>query len=83
MTVQRPNPTTEAGFGRPALKHIWRELVNAAVRQGWTFGRRTKHGQQLISPAGDVIMLSGSPGSQRSYRNAKADLRRAGLRWPV
>jgi hypothetical protein len=60
---------------------IWRPFIRAALAQGWTIGRRTKHGLRLLAPDGrTVITLAGSPGDVRTWNNTLSALRRAGLR---
>jgi len=58
----------------------WKQLLDAVGAAGWTV-RHSKHGLFLY-PADTnrrPVTLPGTPGSSRSVKNARADLKRAGL----
>ncbi|MDO1481588.1 hypothetical protein [Rhodococcus ruber] len=63
-----------------ARRSEWKPLLDAVTTSGWTY-RRCKHGL-YIYPADRTkrpITVPGTPGDHRAVRNARADLRRAGL----
>ncbi|CAN5428895.1 hypothetical protein BH09ACT9_BH09ACT9_02820 [soil metagenome] len=58
----------------------WKPLIDAVIESGWQF-RNSRHGI-YVYPADSSrrpITLAGTPGDVRSVRNARAQLRRAGL----
>lgn len=56
-----------------------RKLVKAARRQGWTVERTSGGHLRFAPPRGAYIVVSFSPSDHRSWLNARARLRRAGL----
>ena len=61
-----------------------RQLLKAAESQGFTV-TATRSGHWLVrDPAGRAVAtIAGTSSDHRSWRNAVAELRRAGLQWPV
>jgi len=56
------------------------DLLNDAVRQGWRIERERKH-VKCLSPDGQTMVVVGySAHGNRALENARAELRRAGLR---
>lgn len=56
-----------------------KRIVRSAVKQGW----RVRHGRHLVFYAPDgksMVVMSATPGDHRSYKNALAQMRRAGFR---
>ncbi|OZC59783.1 hypothetical protein CH267_06760 [Rhodococcus sp. 06-621-2] len=63
-----------------ARRNEWKPLLDAVTAAGWTV-RHSKHGLFLYpaDPEQRPVTLPGTPGSSRSVKNARADLKRAGL----
>lgn len=60
-----------------------RALVREAERQGWMAVRLTSGHVQLLSPDGTtIVVLPGTPSSQRWRTRAIAQLRKGGFQWP-
>lgn len=56
-----------------------RKLVRQAEAQGWSIARTRKSHFKWTSPAGAVVIASGTPEDPRARKNLLAQLRRAGL----
>ncbi len=71
------------GKGRATMQKEIREIVEEAQRQGWRV-RPLKSGHVLLlAPDGkSTATLPGTPSDWRSLKNAIAEMRRAGFRWP-
>ena len=59
----------------------WQKLINAALEQGWTIEPKKKCHLKWTPPhaGGPVVFTSATPSDYRAVRNARSDLRRAGL----
>ena len=55
-----------------------KKLIRIAKQHGWTVERRKKT-YQLTSPEGFVVTLALTPSHTRTYKNALAHFRRAGM----
>ncbi len=59
----------------------FRKLVQQAVSQGWAYEMTTKSHWKFKSPDGvTIVILAGSPSSQKVWKNFVAQLRRGGFR---
>jgi hypothetical protein len=57
-----------------------RQIIRIAKDQGWAVSRTRKNHYRLCPPTPhDCVITSGTPSSQRSVRQALAQLRRSGL----
>jgi hypothetical protein len=58
----------------------WAELMTTVRDSGWAT-RKCRHGVFVYPPSRSVrpITIPGTPGEYRSFRNCRAELRRAGL----
>ena len=56
-----------------------RPVAKLARRQGWTLEQRKGGHLRWQPPAGDYIVTSATPSDARAVKNARRDLRRAGL----
>lgn len=67
----------------PGLDRDWRELVDAAVAQGWGVKELRKHGVMLLAPDGiGKVTLASTPSDHRAITNTIARMRRFGFVWP-
>ncbi|UCC74970.1 MAG: hypothetical protein JSV86_10590 [Gemmatimonadota bacterium] len=80
------NEVVYAAAGRPTLPLAgaapdMRRLVRLAKDQGWRVTRTRRNHYRFCPPRtdSDCVVTSGTPGSQRSIRQAVARLRRSGL----
>lgn len=64
----------------PRIPEPLRHLARIAREAGWAITRAGSGHLRWQSPAGDVVITSGSPGDRRSALNERSRLRRAGLR---
>ena len=49
--------------------------LQALVQKGWVFDKGKRHGK-LVSPWGDVLTISTSPGDRRSIIKFRSDVKR-------
>lgn len=43
----------------------------------------TKKGWQVLCPSGAIVTMHGTESDWRAIRNTRAEVKRAGLRWPL
>jgi hypothetical protein len=56
-----------------------RALLVASESAGATVRKTGSGHYQVVTPAGNIVVVSGTPGSWRSVTNDRAQLRRAGI----
>jgi hypothetical protein len=59
-----------------SLRKEWRKLAEAMVEAGWTFEQGGSHVKAYGPDGVAFATLSGTPGDQRAWKNARADFRR-------
>lgn len=57
-----------------------RTLRKRALAQGWRIEPTRNGHERWLSPSGGTAVISGTPSDHRALLNARADLKRAGLR---
>ena len=57
-----------------------RSLIRVAKAQGWAVDTTKGNHVRFTSPAGEVVVTSGTPSDHRVVENVKARLKRRGLR---
>lgn len=57
----------------------WQKLISAARAQGWTIEVRRNSHLKWVSPDGKSVFTSSTPSDHRAVKNARRDLRKAGL----
>lgn len=61
----------------------FRDIVDAAVTQGWRVDKTNKGHWRFIPPGpGEIIITSGTPSDKRAVHNCLARLKRAGFSTP-
>ncbi|PRY06789.1 hypothetical protein [Kineococcus rhizosphaerae] len=59
-----------------------KKLVKAIKAQGFTVTPTRRRHLRVVKDGHQVAVLAGTASDYRSWRNAIADLRRAGFQWP-
>jgi hypothetical protein len=61
-------------------RNEWGELTKAITNSGWSM-RKCRHGLYVypVDRTRRPVTVPGTPGDYRSFRNARADVRRAAL----
>ena len=73
-------PVASVGVSRLVRDKNLSDLLAEAVRQGWRIERERKH-VKCLAPDGQTMVVVGySAHGNRALENARAELRRAGLR---
>lgn len=65
-------------------KADWKKVTREAERQGWRIERGRKGQFKLIppDPARQIVFVHATPSDHRAIKNAIAEMRRQGFRWP-
>ena len=65
---------------RAEIRSEYRDVIKEALKQEWRYEITRKSHIRMIAPNnGAIVIASGSPRSQRSIKDFRADLKRAGL----
>lgn len=63
------------------IPEVYRSLYELAIAAGWTVTRTGTNHLRWRSPSGRLAFTAGTPDKDpREYKNARAKLRRAGLK---